>query len=1244
MAVQCKINWIFLLLILVFAPVVSTRSSLAQSAQPELGDPPMASRIQISEPDENGIVTITGEANAVFPAAQVIVRNLYTNQQTIVPAGITGTFNARLFGPGNTPFWISPAPNVPEDLRTTDQTVPGGPGTIIYGSGDAQQSITEADTLPITTIMLDGISDDWSDYSEIANGESWRGFTNPDSIYLFVGGLDIEAGNRLGIDLTAANISYTLQVDIEQGNLGTLQQIAPVIGDERPDVFPFAFNAETNLLELRINRRLIAQGEGPVQLDRIYTLDGLEPVDEILAGTVLPELEQRDGLLQAEDGLSEQGSTRFTLGGTLGERIWTGDGRIDSLDTIPGDTLTLEIDATLNATRLPDALIGELIWQPVTVPGLYTNNGWSNLRTPSGLAINNVYGDVTVAQAITPVTHIIERDGTLQATLRFDMTLPESLPAGRYVPAFQGFAQFGETLQPWSTAFAEETQTPNKTVALTRLPLVINIGDLAETHLLWTLFYDHPSDGARGILAAEDTDRAALANRVKLNPPSYILPPGDYPLEPYLPSMLPNQYDFSAAPLLPLLLPSGRLTGTITGPDGTTTNLPGAPIVQNQLSSTAIDEREIFGGQSPIDLYRLTTLNPEYTAYTFTEYGPYQIELRGSTEDIYGNVYSGGGSYDLLIAEPLELLTGALPGAPFAVGDSPFIGGHILPGFPADVRVAVTTYDLNGNTNGTDIIEAQANRYGYFHATTDLTFDTPGEYVIDYDVRYEDGEGRLWAASLRSAGVITDPESTLLARGQRGVDGYIPTDAEDGYLPLWFSSANYPPGNDSTIRGYYPYHPGDIARITDGFDGGLVPTINAHDLTNSYQNWLLGTTPQYVSTRGYDLTIEGQLEALPLQPILGGPRLAYGPALEPDLIANQAYAYISAVRPGVSVRQYVTGGTQTTLPLYWDSADPLNQQIGAGADGDEPGDYTFLFGGLVVRNPEAAVATAHGYAAFGIVVDSDAPAQVHPPYRSADGGPDGGPLVRVRGEDFDMLFHPTGVRPGQVLTEGDTLIFAGHVAPTLTSQVSIEVTSPDGETQTLNNTTNPYGYLYDPTLQLTADEAGIWSIEIVTTGIGTSSAGIAQEPFITGGVPGTINRRFNVYVLAENSDPLRWNTDNGDADLALRGGDPFNFSMAIPADWREIEADFTVSTPGYVLDSGEPRIGGASVTYQYNPPQLSSTFPNLETGGEGPAAGDLVTLTFAISGENASGRREIRTRTFTIFFDRLVSFEDLARE
>jgi hypothetical protein len=43
-------------------------------------------------------------------------------------------------------------------------------------------------------------------------------------------------------------------------------------------------------------------------------------------------------------------------------------------------------------------------------------------------------------------------------------------------------------------------------------------------------------------------------------------------------------------------------------------------------------------------------------------------------------------------------------------------------------------------------------------------------------------------------------------------------------------------------------------------------------------------------------------------------------------------------------------------------------------------------------------------------------------------------------------------------------------------------------------------------------------------------------------------------------------------------------------------------------------------------------------GGEGAAAADVITLTFVATGVDGSGLPQVRSRSFTITYDRLMTF------
>lgn len=1243
---------------LIVVSLVLSGVSAQNTVQSSPGTPPVAALITVSQPDADGIVTITGQAGAVFPAAQVAVRNLYTEETVYTQAGVTGAFKASLYGPGNTPFWISPAQNIPNNLRNRPGSLPGGPGTIIYGPFPE----TPAAGMAVTQVAVDGSLTDWeAAYTNTAvqTQPPVYALVNQNSLYVGFAPATSPAYTQLTLTFTLDGALYSLTLDPRQERLAALRRIQP---NER-DLGSLAVSAaQAQAIEIRIPFLPINPNNTGIEtatLERIQFLgaDGAElltiPVEQPV--TILPD--EADGITHLNSLLGET-FTRFAISGPVaqGASRWTARGRINALAFEPGEQMVLQLDVTLNAPDLPEGLtglkmMGQVGLQPLIGPdgrqaagGLNSNNGWADLLTPSGLAITNLSGDFILGQAAVPAPQIIRQGSRLLFGLQFAVTLPDDLPAGRYVPFFQGFAQVadGEPFA-WEANGLFGSGGTISTHPLTRLPLVLNVGTIETGHLVWTLFQDNPSSGSRGLLADEDRADYALSNRVRFDSPTYILPrlngPGGepiaYPIEPYLLNQMPNAYDTSAPPLVPFLFPGGRLSARITRPNGAVDNLGSASILQSRLSTAALDERALFGAQSPVDVYRLTTLNPAFTNYVFEDYGVYIIELSGSLEDIWGNRYDGGGTYRVLVAEPLYLLPGVLPGTPFEVGDTFYPGLRVQPGAPADVTITARIYPLDGGEPIEHIITGQANRSGYFYPDSGgFAFDVPGEYVIDYEARYTDAEGKLWAASQRTAGVIADADGALVARGRRGLDGVV-----GRARPAWFTLSRYlsvVPDAGGTLN--YPYHSGDVAWIAA--DGRFNPVIQVQDRQGDYANWLIENLPDYITPSGLSLPQAAAEDELPLGTFSPADNL-YGVPLIPERIVNTGYFYISAVRPGVTARQFVAGSADDGLSLAWDWNDPLNQQTGVGITGTRVGDYLFLFGGAVLRNDAINLRDTAIYAAVAMTISPDDARgpRVFPPYRGEAGGPNGGALLVLNDTEINMFFHPTGLQPGQVLEVGDTVAVAGQLAPTLPSVVSVTVTAPGGETRTFEGTASSVGYFYQPENDFQVEQAGIWTVEIAVRHEGLTSAGQIEPPPPTGGLLGAGGGRFQFYVVPAEAQPATWNDTR--IDTRIPPAFPYNFNLRLPQDWRDLQVSYTVTMPGYVLDAGVSRPAGGSYTYQYNPTNLSRVFANLESNGQGagPAASDVVALTFVITGFDSNGRLQIQTRTFTVMHDRLVTFD-----
>jgi hypothetical protein len=77
-----------LLVVLIVLTVAALNLSPAQAQTKAVeGDPPIIALINVSAPDDAGIVTLSGAAGAVYPNAHMSVRNLYTEQVIYTRSG-----------------------------------------------------------------------------------------------------------------------------------------------------------------------------------------------------------------------------------------------------------------------------------------------------------------------------------------------------------------------------------------------------------------------------------------------------------------------------------------------------------------------------------------------------------------------------------------------------------------------------------------------------------------------------------------------------------------------------------------------------------------------------------------------------------------------------------------------------------------------------------------------------------------------------------------------------------------------------------------------------------------------------------------------------------------------------------------------------------------------------------------------------------------------------------------------------
>ena len=201
------------------------------------------------------------------------------------------------------------------------------------------------------------------------------------------------------------------------------------------------------------------------------------------------------------------------------------------------------------------------------------------------------------------------------------------------------------------------------------------------------------------------------------------------------------------------------------------------------------------------------------------------------------------------------------------------------------------------------------------------------------------------------------------------------------------------------------------------------------------------------------------------------------------------------------------------------------------------------------------------------------------------------------------------------------------------------LTSPSGQVYSFANRANKIGYFYNPDDRFTVNETGIWTVDVQVTLDSATSAGEATPPLVTGGVLGSAGGHFSIYVLPPDAATLDWNSRL--TDVSIPAVSPYNFSFTLPEDWTDIRAFYTLSTPGMIIEQGELRVYGRSVSYQYSPVLINRAHPNLESESRvnGAAATDVRTLTFAVIGTDAAGVTRMQSRSFTLMYGRLITMD-----
>ncbi|HEY0707265.1 MAG TPA: hypothetical protein VGG33_10720, partial [Polyangia bacterium] len=354
-------------------------------------------------------------------------------------------------------------------------------------------------------------------------------------------------------------------------------------------------------------------------------------------------------------------------GADAATEFWTATGTMSGWSFRAGERVTMDLTLTYYSPRLTAASNANLVSAPnvsfvrfADGSGLPVQaNFMPVLLTPTGLPIYDraevsndgwrMTGQKVSASAAT---------GSLTARYTMTFSIPATMPAGSYAPAFDWNLNMvlGMMMMPppmgSSQKFLQGVTSRNWGPAM-------KVGEPENARVPWVLMGSTLGNGNRGVVAREDRSRFHFGHKTSFNGERMVLPllnrqggPQRIRLEPSLPT-ISHQIggpDRPVPPLVSFVFPHGKLRVQVTRPDGTVDTLGEAPFRAGRALSP---DETAFGNTSVNDVYELTTFDPGFD-YTFSQYGHYVVTMDGWAVDAIGNVYPGGGTYDVYIAEHLE--------------------------------------------------------------------------------------------------------------------------------------------------------------------------------------------------------------------------------------------------------------------------------------------------------------------------------------------------------------------------------------------------------------------------------------------------------------------------------------------------------------------------------------------------------------------------------------------------------------
>jgi hypothetical protein len=906
------------------------------------------------------------------------------------------------------------------------------------------------------------------------------------------------------------------------------------------------------------------------------------------------------------------------------------------------------------------------------VPLVPHNAAFSTRLTASGFPIRDAYTNREALGCGFEASGLhLSGDHSIDGSFSVDCQIPHHMPPGTYRPVVGlGFDGVPGSTQ-WSAPIMEISYR-NYSMGEAAWPPILVAGPGQAVGLVrypWRLMMDDNSEGTRGAGAREDAGRVGFSSFIATQGAPYIAPPVDsrtgtpisYSLEPVLPMVTSNVSTNNSAPsppLIPFSLPGGSLSVVIRRPDGTTQDLG-----SESLSQSAMRTRTTWGG-FPLNMgtvrvdhgYTLIAGSDRFRTI-FEQYGHHVITVTGHVSDVWGNSYPGGGTYDVWVAEPLDMATGVLPGTPFDVGDTFNPALQLYPGLPARVEWVVTEYpDSEPARAITHTIQGRANRFGYFDGAG-FAFSAPGEYRVDLVARHVDEAGVMWMGARTWGGVVMTPaaQAQLRAHGRRGTNNVV-------HIPgPWFvfcrDLATIP---GATPHTFAPYFNGDVlwSRLESIFEcsGEALQTGGSvQDTVGVWQDLMR----QRAERMSPPLDLPGDLAERVASgeiPLLSSTRTGRPPQIYPEDLDQIGYMYFSSQRPGVRVREDIT--EDYTFPAgYWRFETLYDDQMGVGILGDLPNDFKFQYIGAVFHDLDSGHNEYLGQGTGWIHLPEEGGlgSRVMPPFAGPGNGgwtTEGGPLMRLKGQDIHLFILPTGTLPGAVLRVGDTFRFAGHIMPTLDSRVAVTVKAPGGAEYHVDGQANPIGYFYDRDDDFIVTEPGLWSVDVHVWHDGRCSGGSTISPYPSGDVLGSDAGRYWFYVVPTRSPRLA--VDSPAPGRLSHAGEvaPITITGTVPGGMTGVTVDYTINMPGFILKQGQVNPAGDSYQITFDPVALHADFPNLDLQGRDawvPGLADTFSIGLLLRGEaqalaegTGAGSPVYMANTLTIQGDRVFVGQESA--